>query len=47
MQDLGPPGYKHNQFQTKMGCSKKNDMIICGIKAGTTRDYNNQPWEKN
>ena len=33
----GAPGCKHNQFQTKMGCSKKNDMIICGTKTGTTR----------
>ena len=37
MQDTGPPGYKHNQFLTKMASSKKNDIIICGTKTGTTR----------
>ena len=36
MQDSGA-GYKHNQFQTKKGCSKKNDITICGTKTGTTR----------
>ena len=36
-QDSGPLGYKHNSFQTKMGSSKKNDTILCGTKACTTR----------
>ena len=37
MQDSGPPGYNHNKFQTKIGCSKKNDTIIWRTKTGTTR----------
>ena len=41
IQDSGLPGYKHNYFQTTMGCSKKNDIIIRGTMTGTTRAYNN------
>ena len=47
-QDSAPPGYKHNQFRTKTGCSKKND-IIKYVELRLWHDSSiitNQPWKK-